>query len=145
MQQVLPLVQHQLQTGNVSIRLDLASGLPPISVNGNQIKQVLLNLLQNALQAMPGGGEIRVRSGREMRAEGLGVFIKVCDTGEGIPPENYERIFEPFFTTRSTGRGTGLGLSVSYGIITSHDGHIEVDSVMGRGSCFNVWLPVNSE
>jgi len=145
MQEVLPLVQHQLQTSDVSIHLDLAAELPFVSVNANQINQVILNLLQNALQAMPGGGKILVRSGREMRSQGLGAFIKICDTGEGIPPENYERIFEPFFTTRSTGQGTGLGLSVSYGIITSHGGHIEVDSVLGRGSCFNVWLPVSPE
>lgn len=145
MQEVYSLVHHQLQTSNVSIQMDLSPRLPAIAANGNQIKQVILNLFQNALQAMPDGGEIRVRTGREMRAEGLGAFIKICDTGEGIPPENYERIFEPFFTTRSTGQGTGLGLSVSYGIITSHGGHIEVDSVLGRGSCFNVWLPVDAE
>lgn len=143
-QDVVPLIQHQLQTSGVAIQLDLAEGLPDIAVNPNQIKQVILNLLQNALQAMPDGGSVSVKSGRELRTDGLGVFVKVCDTGEGIPPEYYERIFEPFFTTRPQGKGTGLGLSVSYGIITSHGGQIDVDSVMGRGSCFTIWLPVEA-
>ena len=140
-QEVLPLVHHQMQTAGVEIEYTPAESLPGVSVNPNQIKQVILNLLQNALQAMPNGGTMTVKTGRENRSDGQGVYIKVCDMGEGIPPENYERIFEPFFTTRPVGQGTGLGLSVSYGIITSHGGLIDVDSVLGRGSCFTVWLP----
>jgi two-component system NtrC family sensor kinase len=143
-QEVVPLIQHQLETSGVAIALDLGEGLPDLPANPNQIKQVILNLLQNALQAMPDGGTVSVKSGRELRSDGIGVFIKVCDTGEGIPPEYYERIFEPFFTTRPVGKGTGLGLSVSYGIITSHGGQIDVDSIMGRGSCFTVWLPAEA-
>ncbi|MCI0519775.1 MAG: GAF domain-containing protein [Chloroflexi bacterium] len=140
LREVLALMQHQIQTGGVEIHLDM-DDLPAISVNPNQIKQVFLNLLQNALQAMPGGGDLWVRSMVEPRGEGLGMSVKICDSGEGIPIEYQERIFEPFFTTRPVGKGTGLGLSVSYGIITSHGGHIEVASDPGKGSCFTVWLP----
>jgi signal transduction histidine kinase len=142
--EVVPLVQHQFQTSRVELILDLAGGLPYININPSQIKQVILNLLQNALQAMSDGGVVHVKSGLEARGEGMGVYIKVKDSGEGIAPENYERIFEPFFTTRPVGKGTGLGLSVSYGIVTSHGGHIDVESVIGRGSTFTVWLPLEN-
>jgi signal transduction histidine kinase len=140
LREVLALMQHQIQTSGIEIHQEMED-IPAISVNPSQLKQVFLNLLQNALQAMPDGGDLWVRSMVEPRGEGLGVLVRICDSGEGIPVEYQERIFEPFFTTRPVGKGTGLGLSVSYGIITSHGGHIEVDSKPGSGSCFTIWLP----
>jgi signal transduction histidine kinase len=138
---VLRLMQHQMETGGIKINLELDE-LPSIQVNPNQIKQVAINLFQNALQAMPDGGVMTLQSGTGLRGGELSVFFSIADTGEGVQPEYYDRIFEPFFTTRPVGMGTGLGLSVSYGIISSHGGHIEVDSQVGQGSCFTVWLPI---
>ena len=138
---VLKLLHHQFQT--TGIQLDLEFGeLPPILINPNQIKQVALNLLYNALQAMQEGGTLSLQTGVAQHSGQPSAFFTVIDTGEGISPEAMERIFEPFFTTRDVGKGTGLGLSVSYGIVTSHGGHIEVKSALGQGSCFTVWLPV---
>jgi signal transduction histidine kinase len=114
-------------------------------VDPNQIKQVLLNLINNALQAMPNGGVMTIRTLQEQREGRDWVTVSVRDTGVGISPENLDRIFEPFFTTRPVGTGTGLGLSISYGIITDHGGFIEVDSEVSQGSCFTVYLPMNPD
>jgi len=140
LKEVLQLMQHQMETRGIQIVLAM-NELPFVQINPNQIKQVALNLLQNALQAMPMGGTLTLRTGIDDKNRERKVYFAISDTGEGIPPDHYERIFEPFFTTRPVGEGTGLGLSVSYGIITSHGGHIDVVSEVGRGSCFTVWLP----
>ncbi|GAB4401001.1 MAG: hypothetical protein OHK0052_24580 [Anaerolineales bacterium] len=139
---VLTLVQHLVRTGGVEIRIKLWDDLPSIKIDPNQIKQVLLNLVHNALQAMPRGGTLTIQTTRQQRDEQLWLTVMVQDTGDGIPPEHMERLFEPFFTTRPVGSGTGLGLSVSYGIVKEHQGFIEVDSALGSGSAFTVWLPV---
>jgi signal transduction histidine kinase len=136
----LQLMEHQLQSSGIQIQMDLTE-LSPVQVNPNQIKQVILNLLQNALQAMPGGGILIISSAAADHSGEPGASFSISDTGEGIPLENQSRIFEPFFTTRTVGEGTGLGLSVSYGIINSHGGQIDVKSAPGHGSCFCVWLP----
>jgi two-component system NtrC family sensor kinase len=139
---VLNLVNHLLNTGDIEANIDLYDHLPWISVDPSQIKQVLLNLVHNAIQAMPDGGTLGVRTsqldldGREW------LTIAVRDTGVGIPIEYMDRIFEPFFTTRPAGQGTGLGLSVSYGIVTEHEGFIDVQSQPGQGSSFTVYLPM---
>jgi signal transduction histidine kinase len=112
--------------------------LPEIYCIPSQIDQVFLNLLVNAAQAIPGKGEIAIRTG-EVGGE---VFIAISDTGTGIPAEILPRLFEPFFTTKPVGKGTGLGLSIAYGIVQSHGGRIEVESGEGKGSTFTVWLPV---
>lgn len=146
--QVLPLVSHLARTNGVTIHTYLSEGLPWIDLDPNQIKQVLLNLIHNGLQAMPTGGDLTVATliesvqSNDRSADYLAFQVK--DTGQGILPENMERIFEPFFSTRPAGKGTGLGLSVSYGIISSHGGWIEVDSTPTQGSCFTVYLPVDS-
>jgi signal transduction histidine kinase len=106
---------------------------------------VFLNLLMNAMEAMPNGGKIMVSTNLRERAGHPFVEIQIADTGVGIPPEHLGRIFDPFFTTKDVGKGTGLGLSVSYGIVRAHGGTIEVRSEVGRGSTFVVALPVNSE
>ena len=107
----------------------------------NQIKQVLLNLVHNALQAMPDGGEMEIKTAALQKVGRDGVMVSVRDTGVGIPLENQSRIFEPFFTTKANRGGTGLGLSVTYGIISDHGGEIEMVSQPGTGSTFTVWLP----
>jgi two-component system NtrC family sensor kinase len=141
LREVLKLLKHQFQTAGVDVQLEFGD-LLPVSTNPNQIKQVALNLLQNAYQAMPGGGCVTIRTGMDSPSRQRNVYFSVSDTGEGIPPEAIERIFEPFFTTRGVGHGTGLGLSVSYGIVLSHGGHIDVKSEVGQGSTFTVWLPL---
>lgn len=142
---VLALVNHLLHTSGVQTMTDLADKLPWISVDRNQIKQVILNLIHNAIHAMRDGGELRVSTIHRRRDKRDWVVVHIGDTGMGIPPENVERVFEPFFTTRSKDGGTGLGLSVSYGIVVDHGGFIDVESKVGVGSTFSVWLPVEGE
>jgi two-component system, NtrC family, sensor kinase len=108
----------------------------------NQIKQVLLNLIHNALQAMQGGGKLHVSTCCKERESRSWVVLSVQDSGVGINLENQARIFEPFFTTKGDHGGTGLGLSVTYGIVADHGGSIEVSSQLGEGSLFEVWLPL---
>ncbi len=112
--------------------------VPDVYCNPSQINQVFLNLLVNAAQAIPEKGEITIRTGK---ADGE-AFIAIADTGAGIPPDNLPRLFEPFFTTKPVGKGTGLGLSISYGIVQKHRGRIEVESTVGKGTTFTVWLPI---
>lgn len=143
--EVLSLIQHQVQISGIQIQVNLGRSLPPITVDPNQVKQVLLNLIQNACQAMPEGGELAVRTAADTRHEQNWLTIAVRDSGEGIPAQILDRIFEPFFTTRPLGKGTGLGLSVSYGLIADHGGFIDVQSEPGKGSCFTIWLPLENE
>ncbi len=149
---VLTLVHHLVRTGGVEMHIELWNDLPWIAVDPGQIKQVLLNLIHNAIQAMPRGGTLTVKTTPVERDGRDWLAISIADTGVGIPPENLERIFEPFFTTRRASHldvaaledaGTGLGLSVSYGIISEHRGSIEVESQPGQGSCFTIFLPVD--
>ncbi|MYM31728.1 PAS domain-containing protein [Duganella sp. CY15W] len=114
--------------------------IPEIECLPLQINQVVLNLVINAAQAMgPERGTITLRTGM---ADGQTVRLEVEDTGHGIAPDALSRIFDPFFTTKAVGKGTGLGLSLAYGIVQKHGGRIEVDTELGRGSCFRVLLPV---
>jgi signal transduction histidine kinase len=122
---------------------------PEVPGDPDQIQQVCLNLLMNAIQAMPEGGTLRISASRvTRRKEGLDLsppapyaMLEIVDTGHGIAPTNRAKIFEPFFTTRDEGQGTGLGLAVSHGIVKDHDGWIEVDSPAGGGAVFRVFLP----
>lgn len=142
---VLALIQHLARTSGIDVQLSLWHDLPWVQVDRDQIKQVILNLLHNALLAMPTGGQLQVETSPAHRDKEPGVQISVRDTGLGIAPADMDRLFEPFFTTRPPGKGTGLGLSVSYGIISEHGGSIEVESELGQGSCFIIWLPVQSK
>ena len=119
-----------------------AQSLPPVYVDEHQIQQVLVNLVTNAVQATAAGGRI-VISSRMGKSNGS-VEIGVADTGKGIPPEFLPHIFDPFFSTKGEG-GTGLGLSVSYGIIKKHGGRITVESHPGKGTIFTVILPSTKE
>jgi two-component system, NtrC family, sensor kinase len=142
---VLALVNHLLRTSGVQLTTQLSEGMPWISLDRNQTKQVILNLIHNALHAMPTGGVLNITTMCQQRESRNWLTLSLKDTGMGIAPDNLERVFEPFFTTRSRDGGTGLGLSVSYGIIADHGGFIEVDSQVGKGSIFTIWLPVEVE
>jgi len=115
--------------------------LPEIHCLSSQLNQVFMNLLVNAGHAIETQGEITIRTGRA----GDDVWIEIADTGKGIPKENLNRIFDPFFTTKPVGQGTGLGLSLSYGIVLKHQGRIEVASEVGRGTTFRVVVPIKPE
>jgi len=135
----LDLIRQHIEKSGVIITEDYTPDVGLLTLDSGQIKQVFLNLITNAAQAMPRGGKLSLRTA----CLDDGVAISVSDTGQGIPPEIQDRIFEPFFTTKAVGEGTGLGLSVSFGIIQEHGGRISVESQVGQGSTFTVWLPVD--
>jgi PAS domain S-box-containing protein len=132
---VLLLVNNDFGRPSLRIVPELAPALPPLLGHGNALEQVLLNLLTNAAEAMPEGGEIRITTG----AAGGRLHLTVADTGRGIPAGDLSRVFDPFFTPKAT--GTGLGLSVSYGIVQDHGGTIDVESTPGRGTRFVLTFP----
>jgi len=135
------LLEYQLSKGKVEIVRDYAPGLPSIAADPHQLQQVFVNLMLNAYQAMPQGGRLTIQT----RVEASQVAIALTDEGIGIPPANLSRVFDPFFTTKEPGQGTGLGLSVSYGIVKQHSGHFDVQSQIGRGSTFTVYLPLDRQ
>jgi len=139
--QTLVFLGKQFDRGRVVVREEFAPDLPPVRGNALQLQQVFTNLALNAAQAMPGGGTLTVRT----RAADSTVEAEFADTGTGIEPEHLHRIFEPFFTTKPAGEGTGLGLSVSYGIVKRHGGEIRVASEPGKGASFTVVLPRDGE
>jgi two-component system NtrC family sensor kinase len=136
-QETLSLVEPMLKSSRVSLNIQLASELPAVWGNANKLQQVFMNLLVNARDAMPKGGELTVVTERE---NGV-VRAEVCDNGMGIPADHLNKIFDPFFTTKAMNRGTGLGLAVSYGIIREHGGNVEVESRPGHGSIFRLEFP----
>ena len=138
--EALSLMENQALIHNVKIVQELNGDLPGIVVDTDQIQQVFVNVILNALDAMPEGGTLRVRS--DSASEGHAVQVAFGDTGHGIPPEHIDKVFDPFFTTKSPNKGTGLGLAVSYGIIERHGGKIEVESEGGVGTTFMIALPV---
>jgi two-component system NtrC family sensor kinase len=135
----LRLIQHQLDLNAIHVQPELDPELPMIVCDGAQVEQVLLALMMNALDAMPQGGNLWVTT--KLRREDNAVRIVVRDDGSGIPPEILPRLFEPFLTTKETGRGVGLGLAISRSILERHNGDIEVQSEVGRGTTFTVTLP----
>jgi two-component system NtrC family sensor kinase len=143
----LVFLRHQMEIGRVKLVIDMTDSLAKVMGNANQLQQVFTNIILNAIQAMPEGGKLIV-STKEMperkKTEDLPrrMEITISDTGYGIPKDQLNKIFEPFFTTKKAGQGTGLGLSVSYGIIKDHKGEISVESEIGRGSKFTIWLPL---
>jgi two-component system NtrC family sensor kinase len=141
--QLLKLVAHKLEITGIQLQLDLAPDLPPVYCDAAQIEQVLLALVTNAVDAMPRGGNLWLRT-RFLNDSGQ-TEIQVRDDGAGIPPEILPRIFEPFMTTKETGKGVGLGLAVSHSIIEAHRGTITVQSEVGRGTTFTVTLPMNGK
>lgn len=139
----LRLIQHQLDLAAIQVQPELDPELPLVTCDGAQIEQVLLALMMNALDAMPQGGNLWVTT-KLSQQEGV-IQITVRDDGCGIPPEILSRMFEPFLTTKETGRGVGLGLAISRSILERHNGNIEVQSEIGRGTTFTVTLPWDGE
>ncbi len=132
------LVGHQIKLKHVTLHLELDPGLPHVTADDGQMRQALLALIINALDATASGGEIRVSTVRT--GSGM-VAVTVADTGSGIPPEHLDKIFTPFFTTKPVGQGTGLGLSACHGIVTAHGGEIRVESTVGTGTRMTMLLP----
>ncbi|MBC2711698.1 MAG: PAS domain S-box protein [Desulfosarcina sp.] len=137
---VIGFVRHHSNLENIQIETIFAPKLPPVLMDEKKIKQVLINLLMNAIYAVERKGAINITTGLNKAASR--VTVEVSDTGHGIEEEDLPRIFDPFFTTKPTGEGTGLGLSVSYGIIKGHGGNITVKSEAGQGADFTLSLPV---
>lgn len=162
----LVLIRYHAEKSNIRVEENYADDLPPTSVDVNQMKQVFINILKNAIDAMTHGGTLTITTGynsfksishqlqsvvrgktsrspiqfTEEKARQM-IEVCICDTGIGIPPCDLERIFDPFYTTKEQAMGTGLGLAVSYGIIERHEGRIEVESTEGKGSIFRIKLP----
>jgi two-component system NtrC family sensor kinase len=137
--EVVALSEQRVKYSNVKLNLKLARHLPEIYISPSEFEQVLLNLVNNALDAMtPDGGNLEITT----RVDGAHVVVDVADTGQGIPKANLARIFDPFFTTKPVGKGTGLGLSICYGIIKKMEGEISVNSAVGLGTTFHVRLPL---
>jgi two-component system NtrC family sensor kinase len=136
------LISHKLMLMNVEVDLDLQPDLPQVPCDPSQIQQVVLNLLLNGAEATQARGQGRISIHTAYDTAGGAVVLRVTDSGEGISPANLAKIFDPFFTTKPEGKGVGLGLAVSYGIIEAHGGDIEVKSKPGEGATFQVSLPL---
>ncbi|MDM7995999.1 MAG: cache domain-containing protein [Acidobacteriota bacterium] len=136
---VITLVRNQASFQNITIHTDLDSGIPTVLADADQMRQVALNIILNAADAMPQGGEIRIRTLYE--PETRQVKMRISDTGPGIPAEIQDKLFEPFFTTKKT--GTGLGLAIAYGIMDRHKGSLKIESALGHGTTVIVILPTD--
>jgi len=143
LREVASLLAHQLELDNITLEIHPDVNLPPVLADAEKLKQVFMNLIMNARHAISGQGRISLETFFEPAKER--VLISVSDTGAGIHPELIDKIFNPFFTTKPPGEGTGLGLSVSYGIIQDHNGRIEVRSEINKGSTFTIVLPLKEE
>ena len=139
LESVSKLAAETAKMSGTKVRIESTGGVPTVSIDPEQMKQVLLNLVINAIQAMPAGGEVVIRAAREADF----VVLEVQDAGVGIPAEDLERVFNPFVTTRAD--GTGLGLSIAYQIVSQHGGHITAQRNPERGMTFRVTLPLGSE
>ncbi len=140
MEATLQLARNQIKLSKVKVRVHVVEELPPVYGDAQQLQQVFLNLILNALDAMPSGGKLTISTGTDRSRER--VFVEVADTGTGIPTHQLDDIFDPFFTTKRAAKGTGLGLSVSLGVVKKHGGDILVKSQVNTGTVFTVWLPV---
>ena len=131
------LMSPSLRRRGVTLQVEVAGDLPPVAVDAAKIRQVLVNLIQNAAEAMPEGGHVDLRASRF--PDGEGIVITVADDGPGMSAEVRDRIFEPFFSTKFT--GTGLGLAITRSLVAQHGGRLDCDSEPGRGTTFFVMLP----
>jgi signal transduction histidine kinase len=138
----LLLVRHQLELVGIELQLKLADYLPRVSCDPEQIEQVLLALIMNAIDAMPHGGNLWIET--RLNHDETEIDMQVRDDGSGIAPDVLPQIFEPFMTIKERGRGVGLGLAISRGIVERHNGRIQVDSKLGQGTTFTVTLPARA-
>ena len=136
----LLLVEHRLKIHKINLRKTFDDNIPPLLVDGNQIQQVILNLVNNAVDALPQGGDIFIETRLNMEAKSIEVVFE--DNGIGISSEDQNRVFAPFFTTKEPGKGTGLGLSICNNVISAHNGKIALESRLGNGTRFVVSLPI---
>jgi two-component system NtrC family sensor kinase len=144
---VISQMENQALVKGVRIKFDPGENLPKLTIDRGQFQSVIVNLIINALDASEPGGNINIYTATGLSASNTGkkgVEITIADNGCGIPSEDLDRLFDPFFTTKEVGRGTGLGLSVSYGIVQRHAGTIRVQSEVGKGTRFFIWLPVEA-
>jgi len=142
----IELLENQALVKGVAIKFKPGENLPLVKLDRSQFQSVLINIIINALDATEPGGNINVYTAIGLSGNGAGrkgIEITIADTGCGIPPENLDKLFDPFFTTKATGQGTGLGLSVSFGIVKRHGGNIRVQSELGKGSRFFIWLAID--
>jgi two-component system NtrC family sensor kinase len=137
----LALISARTKTSDIELVVQAAPELPKIMANQNHLQQIVINLANNAVDAMPKGGTLTISTSLSRKRPGY-LEIQVRDTGGGIPKGIQKKIFEPFFTTKEVGKGTGLGLSLVYEIVNKHRGAIELESEEGRGTAFIVYLPV---
>src|SRR5205085_12514830 len=135
----LQLLEPQLRRSQIELVRDYEEGLPKVFGNAGKLQQVFTNLILNARDAIPAGG--RITLSMRSNTDDDSVTIEIADTGIGIAPENVAKIYDPFYTTKGIGRGTGLGLAVTYGIVQEHSGHITVESMPGKGTTFRITLP----
>ena len=138
LREVIELSEHRLQQNSVQLELDFDPSLPPVNGDAQRLQQVFLNIVLNALDAMPDGGRLYITGRRD---DGH-LVVAIGDTGSGIPESELSRVFDPFFTTKEVGEGTGLGLSIAHGIVQEHGGRIELRSHQGEGSVFEIHLPL---
>jgi PAS domain S-box-containing protein len=139
LERTLTILKHRASLDKIEICTHYASSIPPVSCDFSRLQQAFINILWNAIEAMPQGGVLTVTTAIDPQQETIEVHI--IDTGTGIPEENLERVFEPFFTTKDEGKGVGLGLSVAYGVIRQHHGEIQIQSKVGEGTQVTVQLP----
>ena len=135
---ILLVMERQMREANIKVETSFEDEIPEVMASTNQMRQVMLNILKNAKEAMPKGGTLTIRTSKEDNR----VLIHIQDTGMGIPEEIRDKIFEAFFTTKQRVKGVGLGLSVCYGIIKDHGGEIKVDSEVEKGTTFTIILPI---
>jgi len=135
---ILLMMEKQMRESNITVETDFSGEIPEVMASTNQMRQVILNMIKNAKEAMPQGGTLSIRTFREDRT----VLILIQDTGVGIPEEIKNMIFEAFFTTKQKVKGVGLGLSVCYGIIKEHEEDIKVESEEKKGTTFTISLPI---
>jgi two-component system NtrC family sensor kinase len=140
---VVKVLSAKARAAGASLSAEVQEGLPTATVDAGQVKQVLVNLVQNGLDAVSEGGTVRIRV--RSAADGRGVEMFVEDNGCGIAPENMDKLFAPFFTTKQADKGTGLGLALAYGVVKMHSGEISARSELGQGTEFRVWLPLGGE
>jgi len=142
----ISLMENQTLLKGIKIKCEKGRDIPLLTLDWSQMQGVFLNIILNALDATSSGGEIRISTrfiSPATEANHKGVEVEISDTGTGIKPENLDKLFDPFFTTKEVGQGTGLGLSISLGIVQRHGGTIRVQSKVGEGSTFCIWLPIN--